>query len=450
MKKQLLFAAVALVQLQAQAQQKLTPITAPHINQVMPLKNFSLKDIQTEKKKLQQSTANKGTANTSRWYNYVDLKSKIDPNISNNIKLTWLWHKYDMKSTFGTSVDTVYMRTYGTALDPSSVLFNVAGLYPGEMAIKSTDAYAVDSAIVYGIYDRVANSTTVDTLRISIVYGAGNNTNMPIYYFTGMQTQFQKDTVRFAMMYLDSVKRCALKNPNASNMPNVLIIDKYLTQANLADTLSNGMNYFKFAVTNFNVPANGIVGMTVSYKYGGTYTPFSMLFANNNFNYNAFSGIWYEENAGGSPAYTEGEYNYGFISPMPLPSTDGWYGSLIPMWAYPATLGLELPLIDLKLSCTTCNTTSVTDVESNIESVVAAPNPANDAFTISFNTLKNASSKVTITNLLGQEIDTKTIASTANTTSKAVFNVANLNAGVYIYTITSNEQTISNRFVVTH
>ena len=192
MKKQLLFAAVALVQLQAQAQQKLTPITAPHINQVMPLKNFSLKDIQTEKKKLQQSTANKGTANTSRWYNYVDLKSKIDPNISNNIKLTWLWHKYDMKSTFGTSVDTVYMRTYGTALDPSSVLFNVAGLYPGEMAIKSTDAYAVDSAIVYGIYDRVANSTTVDTLRISIVYGAGSNKNMPLNYIIGMQAQFQK------------------------------------------------------------------------------------------------------------------------------------------------------------------------------------------------------------------------------------------------------------------
>ena len=251
-------------------------------------------------------------------------------------------------------------------------------------------------------------------------------------------------------MYLDSVKACALKNPNASNMPNVLIIDKYLTQANLADTLTNGVNYFKFAVPNFNVPANGIVGMTVSYKYGGTYSPYSMLYANNNYNYNAFTGIWYEENASGSPTYTEGEYNYGFISPMPLPSTTGWYGNLIPMWAYTAPAALELPLIDIKLSCTTCNTTSVTDVESNIESVVASPNPANDAFTISFNTLKNASSKVTITNLLGQEIDTKTIASTANTTSKAVFNVANLNAGVYIYTITSNEQTISNRIVVTH
>ena len=79
MKKQLLFAAVALVQLQAQAQQKLTPITAPHINQVMPLKNFSLKDIQTEKKKLQQSTANKGTAN--RVYEALTYKHSLSLNM---------------------------------------------------------------------------------------------------------------------------------------------------------------------------------------------------------------------------------------------------------------------------------------------------------------------------------------------------------------------------------
>jgi hypothetical protein len=52
--------------------------------------------------------------------------------------------------------------------------------------------------------------------------------------------------------------------------------------------------------------------------------------------------------------------------------------------------------------------------------------------------------------MLGQEVDAKTISSVANTANKVVFNVANLNAGIYLYSITSNGQTVSNRFVVAH
>jgi hypothetical protein len=102
------------------------------------------------------------------------------------------------------------------------------------------------------------------------------------------------------------------------------------------------------------------------------------------------------------------------------------------------------------LSCTACNITGVADVKSTIESVVASPNPATDALSISFNTTENATTKVAIMNMLGQEVDAKTISSVANTSNKVVFNVANLNAGIYLYSITSNGQTVSNRFVVAH
>jgi hypothetical protein len=69
---------------------------------------------------------------------------------------------------------------------------------------------------------------------------------------------------------------------------------------------------------------------------------------------------------------------------------------------------------------------------------------------ISFNTTENATTKVAIMNMLGQEVDAKTISAVANTSNKVVFNVANLNAGIYLYSITSNGQTVSSRFVVAH
>jgi hypothetical protein len=76
--------------------------------------------------------------------------------------------------------------------------------------------------------------------------------------------------------------------------------------------------------------------------------------------------------------------------------------------------------VDIKLSCTTCNITGVADVKSTIESVVASPNPATDALSIAFNTTENASAKVAIMNMLGQEVDAKTISAVANTSNKVV------------------------------
>jgi hypothetical protein len=175
-------------------------------------RNINLNQLKADKVNAQHATANKGTAGGSRWYNFVDMLSDIDPNVANNDHITWLWHKADMLSMYGTTLDTVWVRSFGTSLDPSTVLFNTSALYPGQIAIKSTDAYKVDSAVVYGFYERKAGSTTVDTLKVSFIYGYGSTTNMPVYYFTGMMPSFGKDTVRFAHMFQDSVNNIAAKN----------------------------------------------------------------------------------------------------------------------------------------------------------------------------------------------------------------------------------------------
>ena len=448
MKKLLLLAGVALSNFVAIAQQNQSVVMTSKFLEAPQKRNINLNQMKADKISAQQATANKGTAGGSRWYNFVDMLTDVDPNVANNDHITWLWHKADMLSMYGTTLDTVWVRSYGTSLDPSTVLFNTSALYPGQVAIKSTDAYKVDSAVVYGFYERKAGSTTVDTLKISFVYGYGSTTNMPVYYFTGMMSNFGKDTVRFAHMFQDSVKNIAANNTGVTTA--VVTVNKLLTAASVNDTLSNGMNYFKIAVPNFNVPANGIVGMSVAYKYGATYTPYSTMYTGTAYNYNAFTGLWYEQNASGFPTYVDGEYNTGFLAPQPLASSSSWFGDYIPTWAYTAPYGLEYPYIDIKLSCTTCNITGVADVKSTIESVVASPNPASNVLSIAFNTTENATTKVAIMNMLGQEVDAKTISAVANTSSNVVFNVANLNAGIYLYSITSNGQTVSNRFVVAH
>lgn len=448
MKKLLLLAGVALSNFVAIAQQNQSVVMTSKFLEAPQKRNINLNQLKADKANAQHAIANKGTAGGSRWYNFVDMLSSIDQNVANNSHITWLWHKADMLSMYGTTLDTVWVRSYGTSLDPSTVLFNTSALYPGEVAIKSTDAFKVDSAIVYGFYERKANSNTVDTLKVSFIYGYGSTTNMPVYYFTGMASSYGKDTVRFAHMFQDSVKNIAANNTGVTTA--VVTVNKLLTASSVNDTTADGLNYFKIAVPNFNVPANGIVGMSVAYKYGATYPAYSTMYTGTAYNYNAFTGLWYEQNASGYPTYVEGEYNTGFLATQPYPSTGGWFGDYIPTWAYTAAYGLEYPYIDIKLSCTTCNITGVADVKSTIESVVASPNPATDALSISFNTTENASAKVAIMNMLGQEVDAKTISAVANTSNKVVFNVANLNAGIYLYSITSNGQTVSNRFVVAH
>ena len=448
MKKLLLLAGVALSNFVAIAQQNQSVVMTSKFLEAPQKKNVDLNRLKADKISAQQATANKGTAGGSRWYNFVDMLSTIDPNVANNSHITWLWHKADMLSMYGTTLDTVWVRSFGTSLDPSTVLFNTSALYPGEVAIKSTDAFKVDSAIVYGFYERKAGSTTVDTLKVSFIYGYGSTTNMPVYYFTGMAASYGKDTVRFAHMFQDSVKNIAANNSGVTTA--VVTVNKLLTAASVNDTTADGMNYFKIAVPNFNVPANGIVGMSVAYKYGATYPAYSTMYTGTAYTYNAFTGLWYEQNASGFPTYVDGEYNTGFLAPQPLASSSSWFGDYIPTWAYTAAYGLEYPYVDIKLSCTTCNITGVADVKSTIESVVASPNPASNVLSIAFNTTENATTKVAIMNMLGQEVDAKTISAVANTSNNVVFNVANLNAGIYLYSITSNGQTVSNRFVVAH
>ena len=117
MKKLLLLAGVALSNFVAIAQQNQSVVMTSKFLEAPHKKNVDLNRLKADKISAQQATANKGTAGGSRWYNFVDMLADIDPNVAQNSKITWLWHKSDMLSMYGTTMDTVWVRSFGTSLE---------------------------------------------------------------------------------------------------------------------------------------------------------------------------------------------------------------------------------------------------------------------------------------------------------------------------------------------
>jgi hypothetical protein len=87
------------------------------------------------------------------------------------------------------------------------------------------------------------------------------------------------------------------------------------------------------------------------------------------------------------------------------------------------------------------------DVAAFVNGINAYPNPTNGKVAINVDLKKSADVKVRITNIMGQEISTVNagkLASGQNTVSVDMSNLAN---GIYLYTVSSNDFTVTNRIV---
>lgn len=401
--------------------------------------------------------ANKTTAGGSRWYNYVEHLGLLDNGIFANQYLPYMWFRPDMYGIYGNAsggveLDTIRYASYGftlDALDSARQNFNDIS-YAGELAIVN-EPYVLDSVSVYGIYGRNPSKTgIVDTLRLSFVYGNGGTSNMRQYYFTGMSADFGYDTVRFYGIEHDTDLNIAAQS--ATTNPTVLIKDIILTAASVNDTDASGFNKFSAAV-NMNVPSRNLVGMTVTFKSGETYTPFSDTvfvgsLSTEPFKFGMFRPLTFEQRDGNFPTYAPGDWNVGHVKF--LPESAGWSGLYVPTVAYTAPFQYEYHYIDFKLSCPTCNLVSVKEVPNNVTVAEAYPNPAGDMINIPFTTVASANVKVNITNAVGATIATQDLGKyNANQSGKATFNVANYANGVYFYTVEANGQRVTKRFVVT-
>ncbi len=414
----------------------------------------------------------KGTAGGSRKYSYTDFCVALDATFANNGTLPYLWGKGDGMGIYsdgsgGIVADTIALCSYGMTFDPAFSStptvglplsgFNEPSLYPASsIVITRGDAYKIDSLYIYGFYGRnTARTTTTDTMRVAIVYGgAATGSDLPVYYYSGMMASFGFDTVRAAFIGTDTTKNYCMARGTTRVIKDIL-----MTTATLADTLAGGINEIKVAYPGgFNVPAGNVVGISVTFLTGDTYTPYvdTIFYGSarsaNPFGRGMFRPSLFEQNVGGFPRYYPGYYNTGFVKFAP--DAGSYRGLMIPSYAYTAPFTLEIPNIDVVASCTACKTideyrkASIND-KSIFADVNAYPNPATSTLNVPFTIAEKANVTVTITNMVGQVLATQNIANvSAGQKTTATFNTNGFATGVYLYTIEANGQRISNRFTV--
>lgn len=406
------------------------------------------------------NTANKTTAG-SRWYNMVDqIASMPGATIYSRVNTFLMWQRGDMFWSYfdnGTyTPDTMEFCSYSSILDPSSVRFNDDGIpyNVGQIKVGTTDAYTVDSVAVWGSYWRNPGKPgVIDTLRLAFV----RNSNIPTYdiWGPGITTNFGTDTISLGLIQYDSVLNRAVRAAATNEQP--VIKDIYLNAASEVDTNAQGWNIFSVGLNGFNVNANGLAGVSVSFISGDTYVPYTDtalkydMADNPTYVYNMFRPAFGKEKATGAITYYPGDFNTGGIQYDPTVGgswADVYYPSILPAGDF----SLEIPMIDWKVTCATCTTIESVGNISNVASVGNVyPNPASQEVTITFTTKEKATLKASLTNTLGQTVKTLDLGKMgANQSGKAVFNVADLSSGVYYFTLEANGQRLTKSVSVTH
>jgi hypothetical protein len=93
-------------------------------------------------------------------------------------------------------------------------------------------------------------------------------------------------------------------------------------------------------------------------------------------------------------------------------------------------------------ACTACG---VSVAENAIANLTVAPNPASDVVNFSFEANNAATATVTLFDLAGKVVATKTVATSAITTVE--MNTTALQAGSYIYNVVAGEKVATGKLI---
>lgn len=434
----------------------------------------------------------KTTASGSRWYNYINHIAKIDGAILSNEPVAsstgsryfypMLWNKYNAIALYSDGPDTIGLVSYAAVFDPTFPVFNDDAAYaPSDIGITSSTAYTLDSVRIWGLYSREpSKAAVVDTIRLAITYGRAASTNLSTksIWMPETDARWGADAVNggnITKAYFPSLRHDSVANRATSivGAPLVVTYDIYLNAASaIVDSakipsptgtpLTLTWDRFSKAI-NLPIPANNMIGISSTFISGdASFTPYDTIkpFTANP-KYNHFLPLIFEEKYDLYPTYyghnhyadsNKAHYNMGYFKTYPQQSWGTYY---TPSYAFVNGTGRwEVPYIDYKISCTGCKTVGeITSIrESNVAFASNAyPNPANTELNIPFTISEKGNVNVSISNILGQVVATQTLTNiSAGQAQIAKFNTSNLVNGIYIYSVESNGQRVSNRFSVAH
>jgi len=411
-----------------------------------------------------------------RWYDYVDSNFAIfgqgegcHPVSSIAGTLVALWN--DTTAEFG------YMGSSGAAWYNDNWTSVGLGFAPwqnwwntpyfsGEMAVRRSDSYVIDSVRAIGIYGRntatVPKQNVVDSIRFDLVWGNGTQTSgdLPFYYFTGM-TNYCVDTLNFLALFHDSLNNHATNQPSSTSNSS-----KYYAFP-LHNTDMDTVNFHKaFPLSPaFAVGPSVVVAASVSFKSGDPTYPASgavprdtVQRADGTYKYNSFQSlvVYNGDVTSGTVSYANYDPANDLVSGYFKREggyDGGWGGQYIPNWAWSTSTGasgLQYPDIWFHVHCTTCPivNTSLEVATPTVNSLKAYPNPADNQLNIEYSLMKSSNVIVTLTNMVGQVVSEQHLGNV--TSGTATINTTDIAAGMYIMTLSSDGHRTTNHIAIAH
>jgi hypothetical protein len=380
----------------------------------------------------------------SYWLNYGFTKDFINGGLSETA-ITLLSTDSLLLGEFGIgNFDHIWLNNVGDVLDVFAQDFNTSD----GIAWNSANSYSVDSiSVVYGYERNHPNASIVDTLIVQLFTNAVP-ADMTNSFFadnatsTFLQVNYFTDTLYFK----------AINYSYTTNSVNATGVTTYKIPLDASDTAITNFR-FKFWATNFPVPAGRLVGSSYTFKPGYTYALGDTINK-----LNAFTMVSLEENGDQSiPSYNycpnapvlKCDWNCSYIvdNDIRYNTDQDWNGNFIPAYAFTAPFSFEHHLISYKVT-----STNVGISESQLEGATlgqSIPNPTNGLTTIRY-TLENAGDvQLDIFDVTGKLVMSFDRGQQNAGNHQVEFDAANLQAGVYFYTLNVNDNKISRRLVVT-
>lgn len=385
------------------------------------------------------------TARNTRALNVSSSRQTIDKMKVNVVDMTAAYYSstpdYDyyylfpdsaINALYGTTVASPFIHSFGQVFDMSSPVINsnTAGL---PAIFDVTAPITLDSIASFGVYAPSRNASVVDTLIYRVI---GTTTNLKsVYFFTGTSTNYpgSNDTTTFVALEVDTVAWEAYD-----------IVAEYKIPLSLSDTTANGLMYARVATPGVTV--GRVFAVTVDFKPGGTYTPFTDTMG---YGVGSYTQVTAEGNGDGTYSnYIPGDYTGSSSLPSVVRYKVGgtWNGLYIPYLAYGAN---QFESIDLDVTVSQTNALSVKEIAKEADLFQNFPNPSNGMTTVRYSLQNEANVTFEMIDVTGKKV-VSTIEGNKNPGVYSIeLNTAELNSGIYFYSILVNGNKITKKMTIT-
>lgn len=398
----------------------------------------------------------KSQSATERWYEYFDYKNRFNNKTTGGdvtLLRTYLFPDSLPLVGYGpslapTSYDRPFIHSFAVICDPTSIVFNdPLRVNSGELVIRPTDAYNLDSVYIFISYARY-DQTSVDTLEITVSVNA-SEAALPTQAIgtASIVAPFTAKNPNTDTLFIKRVPYSQATNSMTLPAPIQIIkvpLDSlfHATDSTQTPGMPESALYNVARAVNLPINAGRYAVASVKFIPGYSYSNTDTL----NFRKNYASIFAYEEfgptgNMTGAPSEVpfiiERDYNIGNHATTQIKYETGWT-IFAPTVLYGAGWQLENYLMGFKLSCTSCDAVSVNDIDGNISKLgLAYPNPAEigESIIIPLSLAKGGDATVRIFNTIGQEVKVINSKDLNIGLNKINVNTANLNAGVYLYSL---------------